>query len=91
MIWHIGHYTQGPNWVAGQPICDQPLTEHVQYLHGLHATGYIVMAGPFEDSSGGVVVFATDDRKEVERVVSADPAVLDGTLVATVKPWIRVI
>lgn len=87
----IAHYKPGPNWLADKLICDQPLESHVDYLLGLHRTRKVVMAGPFIDSTGGLVVFDCEDIDEVEEIVSNDPAIVEGTLVADVKHWVRVV
>ena len=91
MICHVAHYAPGPNWRPGKPICDQPLDEHVEYLRRLHEAELVIMAGPFEDSTGGLVVFAANRQDNVESLVSRDPAIEDGTLVARVRTWVRMV
>ena len=90
-IWHIVHYRPGPNWRVGMPVCDQPLDAHVDFLRDLHGDGHVAMAGPFADSSGGLVVIASDSQTDVESLIADDPAIGEGTLVAMVKPWVRVL
>ena len=91
MNMHVAHYEPGPNWRPGKPICDQPLDEHVKYLRRLHDVGLVMMAGPFEDSSGGLVVFTADRIDAVRSLVSKDPAIEEGTLVAKVSAWLRMV
>lgn len=87
----IALYEQGPNWLKGKPLKDQPLKSHLDYLLGLKESGKVLMDGPFADESGGLVVFAGDDIREVEALIANDPAVAGGILVASVKMWSRIV
>ena len=88
---YIAYYQPGPNWLEGKPLRDQPLKTHVDYLIELHRNGRVIMGGPFGDGSGGLVVFAADDIVDVNDVVSRDPAIAAGILVASVKHWARIV
>lgn len=88
---YIAYYEPGPNWLEGKPLRDQPLKTHVDYLVRLHKNGEVIMGGPLGDGSGGLVVFATDDISDVTDLVSRDPAVVEGILVASVKQWERIV
>ena len=87
----VAHYTPGPNWLKRQPLKDQPLKAHVDYLLALHDRGKLIMAGPLADGSGGLVVFAAEDIGEVEGMLSSDPAIAGGILAASVKEWSRIV
>ena len=88
---YIAYYKPGPNWLEDKPLKDQPLKTHVDYLVDLHKSGRVIMGGPFGDGSGGLVVFTADDIVDVNELVSRDPAVLEGILVASVKHWSRIV
>ncbi len=88
---YIAHYRPGPKWLTGQPLKDQPLKSHVDYLLALHEGGKLLMGGPFADGSGGLVIFTGDNISEVEDLIANDPAVTDGILVASVKKWSRIV
>lgn len=49
------------------------------------------MGGPYDDGSGGVVVFKADDIVDVNGIVANDPAVRERILHATVRKWLRVV
>ena len=87
----IAYYEPGPNWIKGKPLKDQPLTAHDAYLIGMHECGKVSMGGPFHDGSGGLVIFDTDDIVDVNDVLSQDPAIVEGILIADVKRWTRII
>ena len=88
---YIAYYKPGPNWLEGKSLKDQPLQKHVNYLVELHRSGSVIMGGPYGDGSGGLVVFAADDIIDVNEVVSRDPTVAEGILVASVKQWSRIV
>ena len=88
---YIAYYKPGPNWLEDRPLKEQPLKTHVDYIIGLHRNGTVIMGGSFGDGSGGVVIFAADDIIDVNEVVSRDPAITEGILVAEVKHWARII
>ena len=88
---YIAYYKPGPNWLEGKTLKEQSLKTHVDYLIALHRNGTVIMGGPFGDGSGGLVIFAADDIIDVNEVVSRDPAVAEGILVASVKHWARIV
>lgn len=88
---YIAHYEPGPEWLEGKTLKDQPLNAHVDYLIRLHGDGKVSMGGPFGDGSGGIVVFVADDINEVNNLVSLDPAISEGILVASVKHLARIV
>jgi uncharacterized protein YciI len=46
---------------------------HRSYLETLYASGKLIVSGPKTDKSGGIILFATTDRQEVEAIISKDP------------------
>jgi len=52
--------------------------EHVSHWQGLRLDGYL--GGPFEDRSGGLITFETDDEEHAKSAVNSDPFVLSGLL-----------
>lgn len=64
---------------------------HRQRLGELHAAGVLVMAGPFADDSGALLVFAAG-RSDVDRVVADDPYyAVDGVRVVGLREWTPVV
>lgn len=87
----VAYYEPGPKWLKGKPLKDQPLKDHVDYLLALHDRGQMIMGGPWADGPGGLVVFAAENIGEVEEMLSSDPAIARGILIASVKEWSRIV
>jgi hypothetical protein len=58
-------FDDDPRRLAARPA-------HRQRLAQLHATGKLVMAGPWHDDSGALLVFRVD-QAEMDAIVAADP------------------
>jgi uncharacterized protein YciI len=59
---------------------------HVAHWRELRLAGYL--GGPFQDRTGGLIVFEAGDATEAERAVRADPFVREGLLAAYwLKAW----
>jgi uncharacterized protein len=80
-------YKQGPAWLAGKPMAEQPLKEHGRYMLGLYTKGSLKWAGPFTDDAGGAAVFEAGSDDEARAIVAADPSVTSGIFVADLHPW----
>jgi uncharacterized protein YciI len=46
---------------------------HRERLQELHAAGRLVMAGPYADDSGALLVFDVTEQAELDRIIDADP------------------
>jgi uncharacterized protein YciI len=46
---------------------------HRELVARLHDEGKIVMAGPFADESGALLVFDVADERELDELLAADP------------------
>lgn len=51
---------------------------HLAYLRSLLEDGTLVMAGPWADGSGALVLFHADDDAQAQAVVDADPYTVEG-------------
>jgi uncharacterized protein YciI len=61
---------------------------HREYLMGLRQAGKAVMAGPFTDDSGGLLVYEAETQEEVEKMIQDDPFGQGGVFVSwTIRPW----
>lgn len=60
---------------------------HRQRLAALHAAGQLVMAGPWQDDSGALLVFRTD-RAGMDTILAADPYyATPGVSLTAPRPW----
>ena len=61
---------------------------HRIYLAELKASGKLVVAGPFRDFSGGLIVYDAADEAGVEALIKADPFYAGGVFVTwSIRPW----
>ena len=52
--------------------------EHIERLEKLEGEGKIILAGPFGDQSGSLIVFEADSLEEAEAFAGGDPYVTKG-------------
>jgi uncharacterized protein YciI len=65
---------------------------HREYLAGLAARGKLVVAGPWANDTGAVVVYDVADREELERILAEDPYTPAGVVAETrVREWTPIV
>lgn len=57
---------------------EEVIARHMAHLSMLKAAGQLVLAGPFLDWKGGMVVVRAEDRKAAMMIALADPFVSEG-------------
>ncbi len=60
---------------------------HLQYIGERYREGKVLMAGPFGDQSGGMVVYHNVTEEGARRLAESDPAVTSGARTLTLIPW----
>lgn len=61
---------------------------HREYAHKLRADGKIVIAGPFEDGAGALIVHEAEDRNAAEALAANDPYAKGGVWIKyEIHPW----
>ncbi len=64
---------------------------HLQHLEPLVQAGQIILAGPFTDASGSLIVVEAASRAAVWEMVARDPYVIHGVFNRVeVKPFLQV-
>ncbi len=64
---------------------------HLRYLEPLAQAGKLLLAGPFTDGSGSLLVIEAESRAAVWDVVARDPYVINGVFNRVdVKPFLQV-
>lgn len=53
---------------------------HREYLASLAEQGKVVVAGPLQDDTGGLVLYEAADSAELQRLIDADPYHLEGVI-----------
>jgi uncharacterized protein YciI len=74
----------GPNRVPAGPERDEMFKGHFENMKRLSAEGKLVLSGPFDGVDGwrGLFIFAVSDIDDAKRLVSSDPVVAKGEMVA---------
>src|SRR5579883_709209 len=63
----------GPAWAEGKPVAEQALGNHGRYLLEQMTKGALLLAGPFLDDSGGLILYRGKDEAEVRTIAEHDP------------------
>jgi uncharacterized protein YciI len=84
---YVVNLTLGPSWKPGVPIRKQgpSMGEHLETMRKLYEAGVVELGGPFEDESGGIVIFEAETIEQVTAAMCVDPAVVAGVLGFDVK------
>ena len=62
--------------------------EHRVHLNALVDQEKLLMAGPFEDESGGLIIFEAESEDEVRDLMNKDPFTIEGVFATTeIRPW----
>jgi uncharacterized protein YciI len=64
-------------------LIDKARGPHGAYLKELIGTGSLRIAGPFEDGTGGILVFEAAGQEELKPLLDGDPYVAQGVVVDT--------
>jgi uncharacterized protein YciI len=71
----------GPNWVKDLPARQQPhWKEHAAFIDALFDVGQILLAGPFDDGSGALLIIKADNEGVARTVFDNDPWTGQGIL-----------
>lgn len=60
---------------------------HLEYLDKLYKENKVVMAGPFTDKKGGMVIYRADSFEEAKALAEADPVVAEGARTLELREW----
>ncbi|WDL98604.1 YciI family protein [Alicyclobacillus sp. ALC3] len=79
-------------YVALLTIVDPELNQqvrpaHLAYISDLYRQGKVVMAGPFVDGKGGMVMYECDSEEEASQLAQADPVVAAGARTLELHAW----
>lgn len=60
---------------------------HLDYLDKLYKQNKVVMAGPFADKKGGMVIYRADSAEEARALAEADPVIAEGARTLELREW----
>ncbi len=61
--------------------------DHLAYIDRLYKENKVLMAGPFTDGKGGMVIYRADSWEEAKRLAEADPVVAQGARTLELREW----
>ncbi len=79
----------GANWKEGTPVRQQPLwDEHAAFTDNLFDSGAILLAGPYADNTGTLLIVLAEDEAAALTMMDDDPWKIHDILdVVQVKEW----
>lgn len=80
-------FSPGAAWIEGKSIFEQPLDDHVNFIHQLYRQGKVTMAGPFADGTGGLTIMMAESEAEARELIEQDPDVIRGIIRPEIRPW----
>ena len=73
---------------TSQEARERHRAEHRTYLKAQADAGSLLMAGPFDDVSGGLIVIEAESIDEVQAIMDADPFTTGGVFASMeIKPF----
>ena len=60
---------------------------HMTYFTRLREQGKLLMAGPFKEERGGLVIFSTSSKEEAIELSNNDPLIATGNYKPNVRAW----
>lgn len=80
-------YSPGKKYDFDKSAYNQDLKEHGLYMQQLSDNGQLLLAGPFTNDVGGMLIIRASDETEALNVVSKDPAVLKNIFIYKMTVW----
>ncbi len=80
-------FSPGAAWIEGKSIFEQPLDDHVNFIHQLYQRGKVMMAGPLADGTGGLTIMTVESEREARELIEHDPDVLREILRPEIRAW----
>jgi len=80
---------RGSRWNPDQPVREQAYwDEHARFVDALFDDGVVILAGPFADGSGSMVILDVESVEAARAIFQNDPwAQKDILVAADVKEW----
>lgn len=82
------YYTHGEAWLPGKTTNEQPfINQHALHIQDGFNEGLVLLAGPFEDHTGGASFLEVANEEEAYKWVNNDPLVKNNVVTAKLSPW----
>lgn len=60
---------------------------HLVYINDLFNQDKVVMAGPFTDKKGGMVIYRAESFEEAQKLAEADPVIVEKARTLELREW----
>lgn len=73
-IYYATFLRPGTGWDSDKTVREQPYwDEHTHFMDSLFEAGLIILAGPFANRTGSMVIVAADNAARVHEMFRTDP------------------
>lgn len=79
--------THGPNRDQPDSVVQEMQKQHLANIDRMWKEGKAIIAGPFGDGSGGLIIMTNTDFEEATKLVGRDPMIKAGRLTADIRSW----
>jgi uncharacterized protein YciI len=66
----------------------ETVMRHIAYVKSLDDAGKLVLAGPFENFAGGMVIVRADSIEAATEIAKSDPFVTEGVRTFEIRKWL---
>jgi len=80
-------YSPGKKYDTNKTVYKQDLKEHGLYLQQLSDNGTLVLAGPFTNDAGGMLIIRASDEAAALNIANKDPAVFNQVFIYKMTVW----
>jgi uncharacterized protein len=79
-------------YVAMLTIVDEEINtrvrpSHLVYINDLFKQDKVVMAGPFTDKKGGMVIYRAESFEEAQKLAEEDPVIVEKARTLELREW----
>jgi uncharacterized protein len=60
---------------------------HLVYINDLYKQDKVVMAGPFTDKKGGMVIYRAESYEEARKLAEVDPVIVEKARTLELREW----
>ncbi|MCA9299450.1 MAG: hypothetical protein KDA28_10305 [Phycisphaerales bacterium] len=86
--YFVATMSKGPHWDDNVALMDQHgIQDHIEHLEALREAGTLVMAGPWLDTAGGMMIFRASSMDEAHALVASEAVVKAGVVTPSVHQW----
>lgn len=74
--------------IPGVETSRETVARHIAHVKNLDDQGKLVLAGPFEDYAGGMVIVRAESLEAAKLIAESDPFVSEGVRTFELRTWL---